>query len=271
MRFSVTDIRIYPIKSCRGISLPSAVVEPRGVTRDRRFMLVDARGRFISQREQPRMALIGVSETDDGYLVEAPGQDALELPRELEGVRECRVRVHRDALDAKLADPGVNRWFTRFMGTDCGLVYMAAHQHRAVRHASAEFDDEVSFADGAPLLLISEASLDDLNARLARPVSMRRFRPNLVVTADKAFDEDGWGLIRVGEAQFEVAWPCSRCILTTVDPDSGERDEGGEPLETLKTFRRVNGPVMFGQNLLPRKLGKVRVGDEVEVLRWREA
>lgn len=271
MRSSVTDIRIYPIKSCRSISLPSAVVEPRGLERDRRFMLVDARGRFVTQREQPHMALIDVSETDGGYVVEAPGQDALELPRELEGARECRVRVHRDTLDAKLADPGINRWFTSFMGMDCGLVYMAAHQHRAVRHASAEFDDEVSFADGAPLLLISEASLDDLNARLAEPVSMRRFRPNLVVTADSAFDEDGWSRIRVGEAEFDVAWQCSRCILTTVDPDTGERDGSGEPIETLKIFRRVNGLVMFGQNLLPRKLGRVRVGDEVEVLRERKA
>ena len=263
----VSDIWIYPIKSCRGISLPGAVVEPRGLARDRRFMLVDARGRFVSQREQPRMALIRVSETDDGYRVEAPGQNAIALPREFDGARECRVRVHRDKLDARLADPGVNRWFTRFMGMDCGLVYMAAHQHRAVRHASAEFDDEVSFADGAPLLLISEASLDDLNARLAEPVAMRRFRPNLVVTAERAFAEDGWGRIRVGEAEFDVAWQCSRCILTTVDPDTGERDEGGEPIETLKTYRRVNGPVMFGQNLLPRKLGRVRVGDEIEVLR----
>ncbi len=271
MRPSVSDILIYPIKSCRGISLESAVVEPRGLVRDRRFMLVDANGRFISQREQPRMALIEVSETGDSYRVEAPGQDALELPLDLESARECSVRVHRDTLDAKLADPGINRWFTRFMGRDCGLVYMAAHQHRAVRHASAAFDDEVSFADGAPLLLISEASLVDLNARLAEPVSMRRFRPNLVVTADTAFDEDGWDRIRVGEAEFDVAWQCSRCILTTVDPDTGERDEGGEPIATLKTFRRVNGLVMFGQNLLPRKLGRVRVGDEVEVLRRREA
>lgn len=267
----VTEISIYPIKSCRGISLRSAVVEPRGLARDRRFMLVDARGRFITQREQPRMALIRVSETADGYVVEAPGQDALELPREFEGGRECRVRVHRDTLDAELAGPATNRWFTRFMGMDCGLVYMAGHQHRAVRHASAQFDDEVSFADGAPLLLISEASLDDLNARLAEPVEMRRFRPNLVVTADQAFDEDGWGRIRVGEAEFEVAWQCSRCILTTVDPDTGERDAGGEPIETLKTYRRVSGPVMFGQNLLPRRLGTVRVGDEVEVLREHKA
>lgn len=271
MRSKVTDILIYPIKSCRGISLESAVVEPRGLVRDRRFMLVDANGRFISQREQPRMALIEVRETGDGYRVAAPGQDALELPRDLESARECSVRVHRDVLEAQLADVGINRWFTRFMGMDCGLVYMAPHHHRAVRHASAAFDDEVSFADGAPLLLISEASLDELNARLDKPVSMRRFRPNLVVTAESPFDEDGWSSIRVGEAQFDVAWQCSRCILTTVDPDTGVRDEAGEPLETLRTFRRVNGPVMFGQNLIPRKLGEIRVGDEVEIFQEQRA
>ena len=262
----VTDISIYPIKSCRGISLPNAVVEQRGLACDRRFMLVDAKGRFVTQREQPRMASISVRQTGDGYLVEVPGQDALTLPRELESARDCQVRVQRDALDAHLAGPEINRWFTRFMGMDCGLAYMAEHHHRAVRHRSAHFDDEVSFADGAPLLLISEASLADLNARLAEAVSIRRFRPNLVVTADNAYDEDGWGRIRVGEAEFDVAWQCSRCILTTVDPDTGVRDERGEPLETLKTYRRVNGPVMFGQNLIPRKLGEIRVGNEVEIL-----
>jgi uncharacterized protein YcbX len=262
---ALSEIVYYPIKSCGGISVSSARVTERGLACDRRYMLVDDTGRFLSQREHPQMALIAVSESADGYVVEAPGRPALELPREMPVVRECPVRVWRSRLDAALADAGVNRWFSDYLGFDCGLVYMAEHHHRAVPHASAEFEDQVSFADGAPLLMISDASLGDLNARLAAPVSMRQFRPNLVVTAGEAFAEDGWRSVRIGETRLDVAWPCSRCVLTTVDPATGVKDAAGEPLETLKGYRRRKGGVMFGQNVIPRQLGRVCVGDRLTV------
>jgi uncharacterized protein YcbX len=143
---------------------------------------------------------------------------------------------------------------------------MADTQHRAVGNAAAEFDDEVSFADGAPLLLISQASLQDLNSRLQVPVEMRRFRPNLVVSAAAPYAEDDWRRLAVGEAEFAVAWSCARCIMTTVDPDTGVKDPGGEPLNTLRGYRRVGPGVLFGQNLLPRKFGAVRVGDRVRII-----
>lgn len=260
----VTAINVYPIKSCRGVPLTETVVEPRGLEHDRRYMLVDGKGRFLSQRAQPRLAAIRVRIDGDGLLVEAPEQPELRLPLALPAERECRVRIWRDSLEAGLAEPSVNRWFTRYLGFDCGLVHMAAHQHRALDHEAAGFDDEVSFADAAPLLLTSQASLDELNARLARKVSMRRFRPNVVVSAAPAFAEDGWGRIRIGRrVELDVAWPCRRCVVTTIDPDTGERAPDGEPLETLKAFRRGRGGVMFGQNLIPRALGEIRVGDEV--------
>jgi hypothetical protein len=262
----VSELHIYPIKSCRGIAVASAEVEARGLACDRRYMLVDARGRFLTQREHPRMALIDVQPADIGWRVATPGRPPLELPRRLSGGGECEVRIWRDTVQATLAPEELNLWFSEFMGFACGLVYMDDHQHRPVSHETAQFDDEVGFADGAPLLLISAGSLADLNGRLAKPVTMRHFRPNIVVDAASPFAEDAWRTIAIGGAEFTVAWPCSRCVLTTIDPATGEKDARGEPLETLKSYRRVGARVMFGQNLIPRRLGTVRVGDTVRVL-----
>lgn len=263
------QIFVYPIKSCRGIAVPGTVVEPRGLARDRRYMLVDARGRFLSQRKYPRMALIEVSVENGGYRVDAPGQAPLDLPLALEAghgeTSECQVRIWKEDVQATLAPPDVNLWFSEYLGIACGLVYQADDQHRPVHHESAEFEDEVGFADGAPLLLASEPSLDELNGKLSRPVGMERFRPNLVVTADTPHAEDEWSTLAVGEAVFDVAWPCSRCILTTVDPATGELDADNEPMKTLGTYRRQGRSVYFGQNLLPRKLGRIAVGDPCRV------
>lgn len=262
----VSALYVYPIKSCRGIAVASAQVEARGLAGDRRYMLVDARGRFLTQREHPRMALIGVSFTAAGLRVEAPGMAPLDLPRELESGSDCDVRIWRDTVSARLADEEVNLWFSEFLGFACGLVNMGAQHHRPVMNPAAEFDDEVSFADGGPLLLISTGSLAALNARLARPVTMTHFRPNVVVDDERGFAEDSWQRIAVGEAELAVGWPCSRCVLTTIDPATGERDPGGEPLATLKTFRRDGPRVMFGQNLIPRRCAEIHVGDPVAVL-----
>jgi uncharacterized protein len=261
----VSAITIYPIKSCRGISVPSAEVESRGLAEDRRFMLVDAKGRCVTQREHPRMALIDVYRDDGGYRVAAPGQRPLHLPRAAPGGGECDVKIWGDTAQATLVGEEANAWFSQYLGFGCGLVHMEDHQHRAVTNGSAAFDDEVSFADAAPLLLISTASLADLNGRLAAPVAMQRFRPNVVIDTDTPFAEDAWKSIAIGGAELAIGWPCSRCVLTTIDPESGVWDARGEPLETLKTYRRVGPRVMFGQNLIPRRYGAIRVGDAVRV------
>ena len=246
--------------------MPSARLEARGLANDRRYMLVDAKGRFLTQREHPRMALIDVSFAADGWRVEAPGRVPLDLPRTLTAGGDCAVRIWRDTVAARLAGEDVNMWFSEVLGFACGLVHMGAEQHRPVVNDAAEFDDEVSFADSAPVLLITTGSLAALNSRLEKPVTMARFRPNLVVDDEQGFAEDSWRRIAVGQAELDVAWPCSRCVLTTFDPATGERDAGGEPLETLKTFRRVGPRVMFGQNLIPRRCAEIRVGDPVSVL-----
>jgi uncharacterized protein YcbX len=263
----VSRLFVYPIKSCRGIEVERVELGPRGFAADRRFMLVDANGHFLSQRRHPQMALIATAFTADGFSVSTPGQAPLALPAALDANRHatCTVRVWDDTVEALLAGPEINIWFSEVLGFACGLVYLAGHQHRPVSNAAAGFDDEVSFADGAPVLLISEASLDELNRRLKAPVGMERFRPNLVVTAARPHAEDDWRRLAVGGARFDVAWPCSRCVLTTVDPATGVKDPANEPMRTLLQYRRRDRSVYFGQNLIPRGLGTIAVGDACAV------
>jgi hypothetical protein len=263
----VSRLFVYPIKSCRGIAVDSAELTVRGLLHDRRYMLVDAAGRFLTQRRHPTMALIETAFADDGYVVRAPGREPLRLPAGLgEGSHEvCQVRVWSDTVEATLADGDTNIWFSEFMGFACGLVWLANNQHRPVQNEAARFDDEVSFADGAPVLLTSEASLAELNRRLEVPVGVERFRPNIVVTADAPHAEDDWATVAIGAARLDVAWPCSRCVLTTVDPATGVKDPGNEPMQTLMHYRRRDRKVCFGQNLIPRALGRIAVGDECRI------
>lgn len=263
----VTEINVYPIKSCGRVAKASAVAGPRGFDGDRRYMLVDENDRFVTQRQHPRMALINVTETANGdFRIEAPGKPALELPRSWDSGKEIVVTLWRNQVEATLVADEFGGWFADFLGFPCRLVHMAEHQHRAVPNPAAQFDDEVSFADAGPLLLISEASLDDLNTRVPEPVSMRRFRPSLVVTADTPFAEDSWRRLRIGEVELDIAWSCSRCLLTTVDPETGIRDPGGEPLKTLRGYRKSDGGIMFGQNAIPRAFGRISVGDRVDII-----
>ncbi len=267
----VTAISFYPIKSCGGIALRHAEIGPRGLDGDRRYLLVDAQGVFLTQRRHPRLALVRVTErADGGYRIEAPGLDAIDLPRDWPEGPAVSVRIWRDDIEATELPNEIGGWFTEVLGgLACRVVYLAEHQHRAVPNEAAAFDDEVGFADAAPLLLTSEASLAELNGRLPEPISMRRFRPNLVVDGERPFVEDEWRHIRIGSVELEVAWPSARCLLTTVDPETGVMDRAGEPLKTLRSFRRSPSGVLFGQNVIPRRLGAISVGQEVEILDTR--
>ncbi len=263
----VAELNIYPIKSTRRIALAESRVLPRGLPWDRRWMLVDDQGRFITARQQSRLATVQSALRDDVLEVSAAGLGVLRLP--LVPAERCmtRVSVWRDSLQAVLAGAAADAWFSEFLGQSCRLVQLTDDLVRGVNPQYGQPGDEVSFADGYPLLLISEASLADLNGRLARPVEMRRFRPNLVVDGELPYAEDGWRRLRVGEVEFAGVKNCSRCIFTTIDPDSGEKDAAGEPLRTLGSYRRrPQGGVYFGQNLIPRSGGVIRVGDPVTVL-----
>jgi uncharacterized protein YcbX len=259
----LAGVHVYPIKSCGGISLQSAALGVTGLLHDRRWMLVDEGGGFVSQRRHPRMALVSPRITPDRLVVSAPGMPDLEVPLEGEPEERIDVEVWGDAQRGAPVGGYADRWFGRFLGARCRLVRKPDDDVRPVDSAYARSGDQTSFADGFPLLLISEASLEDLNARLKSPVSMNRFRPNLVVRGCGPYAEDGWEEVRVGGAVFRVAEPCPRCAITTVNQESGER--GKEPLRTLATYRKADREVWFGRNLIHTSPGTVSVGDPVEI------
>jgi uncharacterized protein len=226
-------------------------------------MLVDREGTFLSQRKLPRMALIEPRPQGDGLRVTAPGMEPLVVAAPGGGRRP--VGIWKDRCDALDAGTEAARWFSGFLGVDCSLVRQADDEARLV---DADFtggveNPHVSFVDGFPLLLTSTESLADLNRRMARTVPMDRFRPNVVVSGAPAWAEDRWRQVRIGSVAFAVVKPCARCAITTVDQATGEK--GSEPLRTLGTFRRGDGGVLFGQNLVHRARGTLEVGDPVVV------
>lgn len=263
----VTELNIYPIKSTRGIALPEALVEARGLQWDRRWMLVDPEGLFITARKWPRLAMVATHLLDTQLLIEAPGRDPLSIPLADNGPGDREVTIWRDRCPVHEVSAAADNWFSDWLGTECRLVRLSDQDTRPVDREYGQAGDQVSLADGYPLLVIGEASLADLNRRLEQPVEMRRFRPNLVISTDQAFIEDQWRRIRVGDVELELVKGCSRCVFTTVNPDKGEKHARQEPLRTLGTYRRKGGSgVFFGQNAVPRSLGTLHVGDEVEVL-----
>lgn len=261
----LSHLYLYPIKSSAPLEVQSAEVEPRGLRHDRRWMVVDAQGQFLTGRKLPRMTLIRATPNAAGLLLEAPQMPVLQVDFPVGG-HGLPVKVWKSEVIAWPVATQADAWLSTFLGQPVRLVHMDARVSRAITSSHSLPGDEVSFADGFPLLLISQAALEQLNARLATPVSMLQFRPNLVVDGVAAHAEDGWKRIRVGSVELEVAKPCARCVFTTVDPARGERDPAGEPLRTLIGYRRREGGVMFGQNLIPRSSGTLRPGDAVEIL-----
>jgi uncharacterized protein len=261
---ALSGLFVYPVKSARGVALDAATVGARGLDGDRRWMVVDERGVFVSQRTHARLALVAAAREGGRLALEAPGAPRLLVDAPPAGAPTVRVRVWDDVCDAQPASPDAARWFSTLLGIGCALVFLPDASRRPVAPRGGSPASEVAFADAYPFLLISEASLENLNLRLARPVPMDRFRPNLVVSGCGPHTEDGWRRIRIGQVVFRVVKPCSRCGTTAVDQATGER--GREPLATLATYRRVGADVMFGQNLVHEDTGALRLGDELTVL-----
>jgi uncharacterized protein YcbX len=253
---------VYPIKACRGVRVHEWPVVERGFDADRRWMIVDESGMFLTQREVPRLALVSVAFEAGSLRVSRPGSSPLLLPRSYDVGPARSVRIWND-LSLGCAHSAGSTWFSEFLGAPHELVYMPDTAHRAVNPARARPGDIVSFADGYPFLLTSEASLADLNRRLAEPIPMERFRPNIVVSGGEAFAEDEYKSLRLGELTFRAAKRCDRCSVTTVDVETGER--GKEPLRTLATYRLWDSKVWFGMNLIHDGPGVLRVGDTVHV------
>jgi uncharacterized protein YcbX len=246
--------------------MESVVVEERGLQYDRRWMLVDAQNHFLTQRKLAKMALFKVSIKKEGLEVTAPEMPTLYIPFAPQTAEVISVRVWDDTCQAIVVSNKASLWFSKALQITCKLVYMPDDSLRPVDERYSGNNEIVSFADGYPFLLIGEASLADLNSRLSQPVSMNRFRPNLVINTTEPFAEDTWRSIRIGEATFHLVKPCARCILTTIDQQNGVA--GKEPLKTLSSYRTFHNKVLFGQNLLSDQAsGKViHMGSPVTVL-----
>lgn len=263
--FQLSELWIYPIKSLGGISLPDARVEIRGLQYDRRWMLVDPQGNFLTQRENAAMALLKTG-FDAGHLTvfhsDAPG-DILRIPLDTTASdwTTTRVKVWSDGGKALEAPPAVSRWFSDALKMPARLVAMPDTARRRVDGRYAPKGQWVSYADAFPFLIIGQASLDELNRRLAQPLPMNRFRPNFVFTGGAPFDEDNWSDFTIGAARFRGVKPCARCVVTTTDQHSGFR--GIEPLKTLATFRKRQNKILFGQNVIWTGDGEqiVSIGD----------
>ena len=288
MSLSLAQLVIYPVKSLGAVSVPEAVLEAGGLRHDRRFMLVTPSadgqtGEFITQRTTPQMALIGVDfdpQTNTLHVWHRHHPDqVLTLPLTPNPSPETLAVSIWDSheVPAQAGFPEADAWFSRVLGRACRLVYMPPATRRAITSGHTLEQDlanrVVSFADGFPVLAATQASLDELNRRVTgKPLLMARFRPNLVVGGlCWPHDEDTWGQVQVGNAVFYGVKPCVRCVLTTLDPLTGER--GPEPLKTLATYRQHDHKILFGENMLPARhsLGQtIRVGDEVVVLARKE-
>lgn len=269
---SLTGIRRYPVKSCRGQATDRARVERAGLDGDRRWMLAHPDGSMATARTLHRLVLVVPSAGTDGLRLTAPGMDPLHVAVPCLGAARMDVRVHACETAGVRAGPDADDWFSRLTGTPLRLVHLDDPARRRPNPEFSEPDDRVSFADGFPLLLTSEESLEALNGWVAAgrnahegPLPMARFRPNVVVAGFGAWAEDGWRRVRIGDAVFRVARGCARCVLTTVHPDTAET--GCEPLATLARHRRFDKLVWFGQNLIPDNPGvTIGVGDRVEVI-----
>ncbi len=254
----LTGLHVYPIKSAGGSTVEEWEVDGFGLRHDRRWMVIDQQGRLITQRGQPRLALVRPAIEGDTLRITAPDMPVLELPLHPEPSVTTTAVVWHDACEAVWTGERPTAWFSAALGTPCSLVYMPEDTIRPADPAFAPPGVRVSFADAFPFLLISEESLADLNARLQRPIPMNRFRPNLVIRGGSPYVEDSLDAFRLGGIAFRVVKPCDRCVVTTTDQETTER--GVEPLRTLATFRKVGGEVMFGQNVVHLGTGRLSVG-----------
>ncbi|MEO5921538.1 MAG: MOSC N-terminal beta barrel domain-containing protein [Pseudolysinimonas sp.] len=281
MPISLTRLRRYPVKSFLGEELETATVEPWGLRGDRRWMVVDQDAVVVTAREVHRMLQVRPELVEPfdaaggGLRLRAPGMPELFVPTPLEPTGD--VQIGRSTLPAASGGPEADAWVSEALQQAVRLVYLDDPHRRTPNPDFALPGDVVSFADAYPVLMASENSLDLLNDWIAEgprpdegPLDMRRFRPNLVVRGAAPFAEDGWSRVRIGEATFRVVKGCDRCVMTTLDPDSGEKQM--EPITTLARYRRWDGKTWFAANLVPDTPGAVlRVGDEVEVLEERDA
>ncbi len=260
---TLTEIWIYPVKSLGGIRLKSARIRKKGLAFDRRWMLVNEQNEFITQRTHPALALFKTSLADNGFVISHKGEQILLPVGEALSSDALQTTIWDDVVTTFEVSPLHSQWFSEKLGERVKLVTFPEENPRLVDEVYRINEDHVSLADGYPLLIIGEASLSDLNNRLDKALPMNRFRPNLVFRGGAPYEEDNWNNFSIGRNQFAGVKPCARCVMTTVNQDSGEK--GLEPLATLATYRRRDGQVYFGQNVIPLNEHEINEGDEIIV------
>ena len=272
----VTELAIYPVKSCGQILLQEAKADAFGLHMDRRWMLVDEKGAFLSQRKFPRMSLIKPTLSEDGVVLQVVGYLGGENKCEISVknlTQQLKVTVWGDICNGLDCGDEAALWLSQFLETKCRLVYFPENEVRQVDLEYANQGEKTAFSDGFPFLLISEPSLTDLNARLLKSgqksVEIRRFRPNIVVSGCRPFEEDNWKKIQIGDAILRVVKPCSRCTIPNVDPATGIL--GNEPSQTLKKYRLWDHPqigkkIFFGQNVIAESTGSFETGMPVTII-----
>jgi hypothetical protein len=255
----------YPLKS--GAARPRDEVEVtlRGFARDRRWMLVDAQGRFLTGRKLPRLVCVHAEHEGDTLTLSCAKHLTVSA-RVDEGPSRAPVEIWGDRVDARVGYATADAWLRSVLGEDVRLAHLDDASHRPVDPRYARAGDEVSFADGFPVLVLGTASMAALNTRIGRTLPIARFRPNLVVATTRPHEEDDWKRIRVDNIEFELVKPCVRCVFTTVDSEHGTFDPSGEPLATLKTYRRGERGITFGMNAIARGTGRLHRGASVQVL-----
>lgn len=261
----ISEIYIYPVKSLGGISVKEAEVTDRGLKHDRRWMLVDFSGKFLTQRTHPKMSLIKADLSKDTLFfrnIKTTDQFSVGIA-ETTGKKVHSI-VWNDQVELLHVNSIADEWFSQELNIKCKLVFMPDETKRMVDEEYASHNEITSLSDGYPFLIIGQSSLDDLNTRLLNKVPMNRFRPNLVFTGGKPFEEDEMRKFIIGEITFFGVKPCGRCIVTTIDQNTSEKSD--EPLRTLSDYRTFGNKVNFGMNLLHNGRGVIKVGDEIEIL-----
>lgn len=259
----LSEIWIYPIKSLGGIRLRSSRVLGKGLAFDRRWMLVDDTNTFLSQRVNAELALFKLQPTATGFTISFR-EESVELSNEIEFLPEkINARVWDDTVLVHEVSKEHSRWFSEQLGFNCKLVTFPEEHERKIDPRYATENDHVSLADGYPFLIIGQTSLDELNSRLAEPILMNRFRPNLVFTGGAPFEEDAWSYFTIGKNRFKGVKPCARCVLITVNQENAEK--GKEPLATLSMYRKRDNKIYFGQNVLAIDYYEIHEGDEITI------
>lgn len=260
-KFLVSQLYIYPIKSLGGIELKSAEVLPKGLEYDRRWMLVDAQGLFMTQRIEPKLALFKTSITESGNIIIKFNGDVLTVPSTTYE-DSFTARIWDDLVEVHEVDTNVSEWFSKHLGSICKLVAFPEDNHRPV---DADYalnpGDQTSLSDGYPILLLGQSSLDDLNTRLKDSVPIDRFRPNIVFTGGQPFEEDRFIQFSINKVAMAGVKPCARCVMITIDQQTALTSK--EPLATLSAYRKAGNKVLFGQNVIPLQSGVISVGDEI--------